>query len=222
MLQLFMDTSTEMGFIGLGITGELVDVEIFPLGLQNSKLLFPSLLNLLERNSFNPKDIQLIGCGVGPGSYTGIRVAAGAAQSMAYGLRIPLVGITSLAAFHPVSCGSFAVAFDAKYGGVYSLKGTFDGTNVCFDAEPEVIALDKIQEAWQGLDVIVSPHAKELRMKISHPFKWEEGIPSGKIFAKEVNEQYRKGFFSNKAELKLLYLRKTQAEIEKERLSILK
>lgn len=221
MLQLIIDTATEAAFVGLACDGKLMELHRLPTGLQNSKNLFPSLLDLLERHRLSPKDLGLIGCGVGPGSYTGIRVGAAIAQSMAYALRIPLVGICSLMSFVPKTAGRFAAALDARYGGVYLLKGDFDGETVKFDEEPQVVAFDQMAETLKDIEIIVTPHLKDLQEKVS-PYapsiKWEEGIPSGEIFALEVDEYYKKGKFSRKAELKLLYLRKTQVEIERSRI----
>lgn len=221
MLQLIIDTATEVAFIGLSNDGELIELHRLPTGLQNSKNLFPSLLDLLDRHRFSPKDLNLIGCGVGPGSYTGIRVGAAIAQSMAYALRIPLVGICSLMSFIPKSRGKFAAALDARYGGVYLLKGDFDGEEVKFEEEPKLAALDQISEVLKDVEIIVTPHLKDLQEKIS-PYapsiKWEEGIPSGEVFAQKIDEYYKNDKFSTKAELKLLYLRKTQVEIERSRI----
>lgn len=221
MLQLIIDTATEVAFIGLSDDGKLIELHNLPVGLQNSKNLFPSLLDLLSRHRLSPKDVELIGCGVGPGSYTGIRVGAAIAQSMAYALRIPLVGVCSLMSFVPKSIGSFAAALDARYGGVYLLKGDFDGKTVTFEKDPQVVAFDQMADTLKDIEIIVTPHLKELHEKIS-PYaplaKWEEGIPSGDSFAQKVDEYYKNDEFSRKAELKLLYLRKTQVEIERSRI----
>lgn len=221
MLQLIIDTATEVAFIGLSHDGQLMEMHSLPVGLQNSKNLFPSLLDLLSRHRLSPKDVELIGCGVGPGSYTGIRVGAAIAQSMSYALRIPLVGICSLVSFIPKATGSFAAALDARYGGVYLLKGNFDGQTVIFDDEPQVVAFDQMAETLKDTEIIVTPHLKDLQEKIS-PYapsiKWEEGIPSGDFFAQKIDEYYKSGKFNRKAELKLLYLRKTQVEIERSRI----
>lgn len=219
MIQLFIDTATEKGFIGLSQSGQLMQIKFLPEGIRNSKFLFSELNALLTRHSISLKDIALIGCGVGPGSYTGIRVGAAAAQSMAYALKIPLVAISGLEAYCPSLPGSFAVALDAKYGGVYSLKGAFDGKNVSFEETPSVIALEEVESAWQGISIIVTPQLKELSAKVQGDFVWEETIASGQLFAERIQEKYVQGRFNKTGSLQLLYLRKTQAEIEKEALS---
>lgn len=213
MLQLFIDTATEKSFIGLKRNDELIEQINLPLGLQNSKFLFSYLSELLSRHGLKPKDLQLIGCGVGPGSYTGIRVGAATAQSMAYALRLPLVGISSLQSYQPSKPGSFVVAFDAKYGGVYLQKGFFDGVEIQFEKEPQVVAIGSIHDALKGIQSHISPHAKVLQERVG--YFWEESAPSGALFSKQITDKFNNNQFSSKAHLELLYLQKTQAEIEK-------
>lgn len=218
MLQLFLDTSTDSALLGLAFKDEVLDSVILSQGLTSSQFLFPALLELLQKNKYTPKDLELIGCGIGPGSYTGIRVGAALAQSMAYALRIPLVGISSLESYHPSPTGSFAVLLDAKYGGVYFQKGMFNGTKAVFDPMPEVAPLTEVYKTLGAIPLIVTPHLAALKERIGNliPFaEWEEVKPSPQKFAEKVYDRYLKGDFSSRAELKLHYLRKTQAEYEK-------
>lgn len=207
MLQLLVDTATEKGFVGLAKDGKVIEWSCLPVGFQNSKQLFPALLALLDRNHLVPKDIDLIGCGVGPGSYTGIRVGAALAQGMAYALNIPLVGISSLRAYVPSKPGAFASVFDARHGGLYVLKGQFDGKVSCFEEMPYMANGEDLKE----MAVIITPHG-ELKKMLP---QIEEANPSKDAFALQVDQEYRAGHYSKKAELKLLYLKQTQAEMEK-------
>lgn len=219
MLQLFLDTSTDNVLLGLAFKDEILDSLVLSQGLSSSKFLFPSLLELLQKNKYTPKDLELIGCGIGPGSYTGMRVGTALAQSMAYALRLPLVGISSLECYLPSFIGSFAALLDAKYGGIYFQKGTFNGIDVTFDAKPEIAAISDVYSALKDIPIIVTPHLTLLKEKIGNliPFaEWEETKPSPQKFAEGVYACYLKGDFSSRAELKLHYLRKTQAENEKE------
>lgn len=64
-----------------------------------------------------------IAVGIGPGSYTGMRVGGALAKALAFGWKVPLLGFESLLAFFPEAKeDSFAVVFDAKSGGVYLLE----------------------------------------------------------------------------------------------------
>lgn len=67
-------------------------------GRQASELL-PRLLALLERAGRELREATAIGIGVGPGSFTGLRVSMGLAKGLALALDVPLVGVPSLAAW---------------------------------------------------------------------------------------------------------------------------
>lgn len=212
MLQLFIDTATERALIGLAHHGDLIEEMHLPVGLKNSKLLFPALLELFDRQKITAKDLSWISCGVGPGSYTGIRVGAATAQSMAYALRLPLVGISSLESFTPEKEGTFAVLLDAKISGVYFLKGVKTKDDVQYLSESKAVPLDQLEKELEGVDRIITPNkeAIEALWNGSQPIELES--PSGTLFAKRAYAQYLLGHYSTKAELQLLYLRKTEAE----------
>lgn len=62
----------------------------------HSVKLLPEIQSLLESNGVRPADIGLIAVNTGPGSFTGIRIGATTAKTMAYSLSIPVVGVNTL------------------------------------------------------------------------------------------------------------------------------
>lgn len=67
-------------------------------GRQASELL-PRLLVLLARAGRDLREATVLAVGVGPGSFTGLRVSMSLVKGMALALRVPVVGIPSLAAW---------------------------------------------------------------------------------------------------------------------------
>jgi tRNA threonylcarbamoyladenosine biosynthesis protein TsaB len=67
-------------------------------GRQASELL-PRLLVLLARAGHDLREATALAVGVGPGSFTGLRVSMSLAKGMALALRVPVVGIPSLEAW---------------------------------------------------------------------------------------------------------------------------
>lgn len=53
------------------------------------------IARLLEDCGLTLRDLDRIAVGVGPGSFTGIRIAVSFAKSLAYGAGVPLVGVSS-------------------------------------------------------------------------------------------------------------------------------
>ncbi len=56
-----------------------------------------TLLPMIEGLLGIPRDVAAVGFGCGPGSFTGVRIAASAAQGIALGLAVPVVPVSSLA-----------------------------------------------------------------------------------------------------------------------------
>lgn len=215
MLQLFIDTSSERALVGLAHGTIILESIDLPLGLHNSKLLFPALMDLFDRQRLTPKDLSMIACGVGPGSYTGIRVGAATAQSMAYALRVPLVAVSSLELYAPSIEGKFAAVLDGRVSGIYSLISEWKEGKLHPITTPSAVPLDQADEHLKDVTRVVSPHRQQLESKMRGDLNWEEGVPNAQLFAEQAIAHYQSGAYNNNAQLPLLYLRKTQAEIER-------
>lgn len=63
---------------------------------ETASLLLPTIDNLLKEHNWQKKSIDAVVAGVGPGSFTGVRVAVVTARAMGQGLELPLVPITTL------------------------------------------------------------------------------------------------------------------------------
>ena len=64
----------------------------------HSRLLYPMLNSLMTEAGISPKHLDAIAFVNGPGSFTGLRIAAATAQGIGYACDIPLIGISTLQA----------------------------------------------------------------------------------------------------------------------------
>ena len=64
--------------------------------------LFPLLEEMLTSAGVDWRDLSVIGCGTGPGNFTGIRISVAAARGLALSLRIPAIGVSVTEA---MACG---------------------------------------------------------------------------------------------------------------------
>lgn len=83
--------------------------------------LMPSIDFLMQQVGWQPSDLDRIAVAQGPGSYTGLRVAVATAKTLAYSLKIDLVGLSSLQAIalnHP-SSHLVVPVMDARRNNVY-------------------------------------------------------------------------------------------------------
>ncbi len=92
-------------------------------GRAHSAVMIASLSALLERAGAEARGVTRLVVGIGPGSYTGVRVAVATAKGLARAWGVPLYGASSLLALagSQVAPGEDALAVaDARRGNVYA------------------------------------------------------------------------------------------------------
>jgi tRNA threonylcarbamoyladenosine biosynthesis protein TsaB len=117
---LALETSTEHGGCALWRDGDLLE-SACPDGRSHSETLLPLVRELLARAGTTVNALDGIAFGVGPGAFTGLRVACGAAQGLALAADLPLLPVTSLECMAAASGGTQVLALlDARMGEVYA------------------------------------------------------------------------------------------------------
>lgn len=97
MKLLALDTSTEACSAALYVDGR-VRARFRMAPREHSKLILEMLDSLLAEAELKPAALDGLAYGRGPGSFTGVRIAAGTVQGIALGLDLPVVPVSSLAA----------------------------------------------------------------------------------------------------------------------------
>lgn len=93
-LLLVLDTATRQGVVGLADgDGNLLATEAWTTGHRHGEELLSRLDRALAEVGSSARDIRSIAAGVGPGSFTGLRIGLATAKTLAYGLGAPLVGV---------------------------------------------------------------------------------------------------------------------------------
>lgn len=116
---LALETSTDLCSAALWRDGA-VDAREAVAGQRHSELLLPMVDALLASHGLKAAELDGIAFGSGPGSFTGLRIACGVAQGIAFGANLPVVGISTLLALAEVSDAERAVCcLDARMGEVY-------------------------------------------------------------------------------------------------------
>jgi len=116
---LALETATDPGSVALWHNGEVI-ARSCPEGLSNSQTLLPLAESILHEAGLGFADVNGIAFGMGPGSFTGLRVSCGVAQGLAVARDLPLIGVGTLEAMALASAGQrVIVALDARMGEVY-------------------------------------------------------------------------------------------------------
>jgi tRNA threonylcarbamoyladenosine biosynthesis protein TsaB len=124
---LVLDTSTGRAAIGLKVRSGMVYAKATDGVQKHGRDLIPCVAEVLASGGVAARDLEVIGVGMGPGSYTGLRVGVTAAKTLAYTSGAALVGLDSLEAVAwnaPGSALKVSVVGDAQRGEVYSADFT--------------------------------------------------------------------------------------------------
>ena len=116
---LAVETSTELCSVALLRGGELFVEEALAEN-RHSDLLVPMIRRVLERSRLAARQMDAFGFGQGPGSFTGLRIACGIVQGLAFASDRPVVPIPTLLALAEQSNESRVIAaLDARMGEAY-------------------------------------------------------------------------------------------------------
>jgi tRNA threonylcarbamoyladenosine biosynthesis protein TsaB len=123
---LAIDTSTDRTTAGLWACGAIRVGPPGP-GGQHGRDLLPRVRDLLSGCGLATRDLDFVAVGLGPGSYTGLRIGLTAARVLAYAAGAELLGFDSLEAMArvaPRDALSVHVVADAQRGDVYAADFT--------------------------------------------------------------------------------------------------
>ena len=167
MKKLIFETSTEKSSLALIDENTLIAQLNFFGGPGLSEKLAPAVQDLIQKFSFKCDAIVL---GIGPGSFTGIRVGASLAHSLSIGWNIPLWTAPSLSAFSFETKEKLAVLFDARSGGLYVQSNA--------EKTPFLLPAEEVLEKLKEFKHLASPHPEKIKKRfcLEHA-KWHESSP---------------------------------------------
>ncbi len=198
---LAFDTATEWCSAALWVDGVCTQREIHA-GQKHSDLLVPMLMELLAESGLALKQLDAIVYGMGPGSFTGLRIACGVAQGLALGADLPVLGISTLETLAEEAGAEQVLAcLDARmnevYAGLYQRENAvwrclagplvcppsaapipegdnFVGVGSGFAAYPEIAAARRLSR----VDASLIPHARAMARLAAPRLLRGEGLPA--------------------------------------------
>jgi tRNA threonylcarbamoyladenosine biosynthesis protein TsaB len=150
MIYLAIDASTSHGGIAIGRDDDVLSEISVGDTSRHSELLLPAVDFALHAAGVSRNDIGAIVVGAGPGSFTGVRIAAATARGLAAALQVPLMAYSSLAALAATAArGDTPVCamFDARRGEVYGACYRFGSGRIETLVEPMAAHVDDVVHA---------------------------------------------------------------------------
>jgi len=95
-LILAVETSSRKGSVAIALGGKMLAEKVFSAPLSHSAEIFPAIRGLLDQFSLNHGQIEHIYISGGPGSFTGLRIAATIAKIMQFAHSTKIVSVDTL------------------------------------------------------------------------------------------------------------------------------
>ncbi len=182
---LAIDTATEICSVAIAVDGRVTELAE-TVGQRHSERILPMADEMLQSAGLRLGDCDAIAFGAGPGAFTGLRIACGIAQGLAFAVDKPIVAIGNLAALALAARAAapgarrILAAIDARmqeaYWAMFSVDG---GRPVAITAPALATAIELASigrrwtpdllagNAWQafpdagaGLDIVRAPDAR--------------------------------------------------------------
>lgn len=199
---------------------------------EHSRLILKMVDDLLAEANVSVSQLDAIAFGRGPGSFMGLRIAAGVVQGMAFAYDIPVIPVSTL---KTIACRAFEithndhilVAIDARMDEVYwaAYHRSKDGGRDAWllDDEEIVISPDKIHlpevlqnqdVAWVGAGTGWGSYAERILSGSGFTLKdsLPDCLPSAEVMVKLAVEEFKAGNVVSAAEAIPVYLRNDVAK----------
>ena len=221
MITLALDTSTARGAVAL-LRDERPSAEIAflrggAIASGTDQHLFGAIQQVLRQERLSARDIELVAVGVGPGSFTGIRVAIAAAKGLAMPYARPIKAVSSYDALAltvlpqmPAECAQMCVFSDARRNEVYCASYDRAGRCVC---ECRITSLEQLIEAIASPTWFVSAemeHFGEALRKFNNRFIHIAAVslyPSATAVGQLAQQSFHEDAGNSGQQLEPIYLR---------------
>ncbi len=225
MKNLCIDTSSKVCSVALLEDDNVIAEKKISDEKTHSENLMPLLDALLNECNLSINEVELISICVGPGSFTGIRIGVAAVKAIAEILNIKVASVTSLEVlaknYNPDDSEKYTIVpiIDAKNGQVYC--GIFDEEK---SAKENIFASDidgAIERIKNYKNVVVvgdgaTLYSEKIRSVLSDVKIVDDSEQKASNIGKIGFEKYKNNDLKDADTICPIYLRKSQAERQKE------
>ncbi len=229
MLILALESTAQTASAALWQDGAPLAVSTLCAGNTHSTILLPLAEQLLASTGRSVADIDLFAAAIGPGSFTGVRIGAATVQGLAFDSGKPCVGVSSLLGMAYALRGFSGIlcpVIGARRSQFYSALFSSDGEHVTRLCNDRIVLTDELDEYLAPYDApvhLIGDGYADAHSAITHPHLCTTPqalrVPSAFAVAEAAYDIYNstadKSVFTPSA-LTPIYLRKTQAEQERE------
>ncbi len=170
----------------------------------------------LEGAEISLKDLDAVSLGMGPGSYTGLRIGASSAKGFCYGLKIPLIAVNSMETmiepFLDQKFDYIIPLLDARRMEVYTAVFEGNSGKMLTETEAKILEETSFQEFADKKVIFVGDGASKAQeiLQLSNAEFNANVYPSAKYLVKKATEKFNNSEFENVAYFEPFYLKEFQ------------
>lgn len=221
---LAVDTSCSVATVAVMADDKLTAHYYIDNKLTHSTMLMPMIDEMLKKAELTADDIDVFAAGIGPGSFTGLRIGIATIKGFACALNKPACGICSLeaTAYNFALCEKdICIITDARNGQAFCAVYKSTGETLETLMEPCVINVSELADEISVPTII----AGDAAIKYEKLFSENKNIiispphlrmPQASSLGFAAVQAAKNGKLLDPAQLTAMYMRKSQAEREKE------
>ncbi len=222
-LILLIETGTDICSVGIARDGELLSLRESDEGRDHAKKVACFVDELLRETGVQPDELDAVAVGMGPGSYTGLRIGVSFAKGLCYGLEKPLIAIGSLDALAAVAREDYEAGIldidawegarlcpmvDARRMEVYTQIFDTQGSPLT-EVSAEVIGEESFLEFRhkEGQPLVIFGNGAAKCRELLPDAHWVQVAPSARGLARPAQEAFDAGKFEDVAYFEPFYLK---------------
>jgi tRNA threonylcarbamoyladenosine biosynthesis protein TsaB len=219
MRLLALETSGRLGGIALADGPQLIEEVRLSEGLRHGRDLILVTKEACERAGWQPRQIDVVAVSIGPGSFTGLRIAVTAAKTIAWDTGARVVTVPTLRAMAenaPAETQRVVPILDAKRGGLYA--GIFErpagGQELVETFGPALVTPEELAVRLEPPALVLGRGLRKAREALAAfeqaPEEWWDPRPG--VVARLGWERAEAGAFADPLRLEPIYIRRPEAE----------
>ncbi len=215
-MQLAIDTSTDSASLALVQDGRVLAEATWRCGQNHSVELLPRLARLLDEAKVGLKTVSCVIVAKGPGSFNGLRVGLSTAKGLAFSLKVPIIGVSSLeleAYQHAESNLPICPVFNAGRGEIATALYQKKGSQWRQLAPEHITTVDALDAEISGQTLFCGEYlaviAKEIKKKLGQKAVIAHPQPRrASLLVELAKPRLEAGDYDHPATLQPLYLRR--------------
>jgi tRNA threonylcarbamoyladenosine biosynthesis protein TsaB len=224
---LAIDTATEACSAALYIDSESITTHYQLAPRQHSNLILKMVDDLLKQADISVNNLDAIAFGRGPGSFMGLRIAAGVVQGIAFAADLPVIPVSTLKTmaqriYQETGHTHVLSAIDARMDEVYWAEYILNAQQWQLQGEERVVAPEKVKlpamvqsdSPWVGAGTGWATYEDRLLQTTNslQPTIFPDCLPSAEAMVQLAAIEYRAGNTVDAAEAIPIYIRNDVAK----------